>query len=193
MIRRFTILLLSAIFLLVIGGCGTTAAQTRTASPTPTSPVVASTPTTTPVPGPPTPTNVPAGWRVYSGTHLTIAYPADWTFTTSQAQQGLMGGGAIFSSSQHTGLITVVETYGYSQSQLQSICHLDGTPKTLAGIQMKYVLGEGVHRTWSFVNSKGVEFTLDAFDANQSQDVQALDDNILATFRPDDASLGCSS
>lgn len=188
MSRRFALLLLAALVLCIFSGCETRAVQT--AAPTPTA-TVASAPTATLVAGPPTPTNVPAGWQVYSETHFTIAYPANWTYTTFPAQQGLKGIGVVFSSEQQTGLITVVETYGFSQSQLQSICHLDGTPKMLAGIQMKYVLGEGVHRSWSFVNSKSVSYGLDAFDATRPQDVQALDDSILATFRPDDAGSGC--
>lgn len=189
MIHRFALVLSAALLVCMFSGCGTVAAQTASSTSTPT---ITHLPTATPAPMPPTPTNVPAGWQVYSGTHFTIAYPANWTYTTSPAQQGFMGGGVIFSNQQYTGQISVVETYGYSQSQIQSICHLDGTPKTLAGIQMKFVVGEGVHRNWSFVNSDGVEYSLDALDATQPQGVQALDDSILATFRPDDAAPLCS-
>lgn len=189
MIRRFAILFLSAILLAVMSGCGTVAAQTAAPTSTPT---VVDIPTATPVPVPPTPTNVPAGWQVYFGIHFTIAYPANWTMTPSPHQQGLQGGGVTLSNPDNTGLVSVVESYGYSQSQLQSICQFDGTPKMLAGIQMRYVLGEGVHRNWSFVNSNGVEYSLDALDATRPQAVQALDDSVLATFRPDDARSGCS-
>ena len=189
MIRRFVILFLSAVLVVIMSGCGTGAEQT--ASSTATSTVV-HVPTATPVPVPPTPTNVPAGWQVYFGTHFTIAYPANWTMMPSPHQQGLQGGGVTLSNQDNTGLVSVVESYGYSQSELQALCQLDGTPKILAGIQMKYVVGEGVHRNWSFVNSNGIEYSLDALDATQPQDVQAVDDSILATFRPDDATPLCS-
>jgi hypothetical protein len=85
----------------------------------------------------------------------------------------------------------VIEEWGYTNSQLQVICQLQGTTASLGELSMKYTVGEGVHRNWLFVDSQGVAFTLDAQDAAQSSQVQQLDNRILATFRPDDSSSGC--
>ena len=93
--------------------------------------------------------------------------------------------------SPDTSQIAVVEEWGYSSSQLQAICQLQGTKVSLAGLSMNYTLGEGVHRNWLFVDSQGVTFTLDALDVAQSSQVQQLDNSILATFQPDDSSSGC--
>lgn len=189
MARRFTLVLLLALLVAVISGCG--AVSAHTAAPTPTA-TVAPAPTATTAPGPPTPTNVPAGWQVYTGTHFTIAYPANWTHSTSPHQQGLQGEGLVLSSPEHTGIITVVESYGYSQSALQSWCHFSGTYRMLAGIRMQFVIGEGDIRYWSFANSNSVLYDLSAFDMRWPPEVQALDDSILATFRPDNATPLCT-
>jgi hypothetical protein len=61
---------------------------------------------------------------------------------------------------------------------------------TLAGLPMAYEsgVGEGAFmRVWDFVNAQGTHFTLDAEDAHGAAAVQAQDDRILATFRPDNA------
>jgi hypothetical protein len=157
-------------------------------------PVVYAAPTASAVPGPPTPTDVPAGWQFYSGQHFVITYPPAWTTATSPSQTGLSGGGVILTNpamSPATSQISVVEEWGYSSSQLQAICQLQGTTVSLAGLPMNYTVGEGVHRNWLFVDSQGVTFTLDALDAAQSSQVQQLDNSILATFQPDDPSSGC--
>ena len=110
----------------------------------------------------------------------------------SGVQQGEQGAGVVFSSPENTGIVTVIEESGFDQSQLQAMCQLSGETKTLAGIQMRYVLGGGDHRNWSFVNGKGVQFVLDALDGFRPQAAQAMDDSVLATFRPDDATSGCA-
>jgi hypothetical protein len=70
---------------------------------------------------------------------------------------------------------------------------VDARLVSLAGLSMNYTVGEGVHRNWLFVNSNDVAFTLDARDATQSSQVQQQDNSVLATFRPDDSSSGCST
>lgn len=195
--------LLGTLCVCVLGlatGCGVTTSDptagtqpTGTMAPTATTGTTA--PTATTVPGPPTPTNVPAGWQVYSGQHFTIAYPNGWTYTISPPQTGLMGDGFILSdpaASPATGQVEAGEAWGYSQSQLQTICQLSGTKVTLAGLTMNYTVGEGVHRNWLFINSDGVEFVLDARDANQPSSVQQRYSSILATFRLDDSTPGCA-
>jgi hypothetical protein len=142
-----------------------------------------------------TPTSAPTGSQVYSGQHFTLTYPTGWTLTTSPAQTGLMGDGIILTdpaAQPPAGPVTVTEAWGYSPSQLQALCQLPGTAVRVAGLSMKYTIGEGVHRNWLFVNSQGVAFTLDAMDANQSLAVQQQHNAILATFRPDDGTTACA-
>lgn len=58
---------------------------------------------------------------------------------TSPAPTGLMGGGIILSdpaAGGATGRVTVAEVWGYSQSQLQAMCQLQGTTVTLADLPM---------------------------------------------------------
>ena len=180
--------ILCMLLLGLVAGCG--AIQPR-AMTTATATTV---PTATLPPGPPTPLNVPADWQVYSGQHFTIAYPSGWTHTTSPMQTGLMGQGIILTDPAaypSTGQIEVLEEYGFSQSQLQAMCQIQGTTVTLARLSMKYIVGEGVHHNWLFINSNGVAHTLDAMDANKPQAVQQQHDAVLATFRPDDPTPGC--
>jgi hypothetical protein len=137
---------------------------------------------------------MPAGWQFYSGQHFVIAYPPGWTMATSPSQTGLSGGGVILTNpamSPPTSQVSVAEEWGFSSSQLQAICQLRGTMVSLAGLSMKYTVGEGVHRNWLFVDNQGVTFTLDALDAAQSPLVQQLDNSILTTFQPDDSASGC--
>jgi hypothetical protein len=52
----------------------------------------------------------------------------------------------------------------------------------------QFGIGEGGYmRVWDFVNAQGTHFTLSALDAQGTTAVQAQDDSILATFRPDNA------
>lgn len=188
--RRASITALALCFCLLcaLAACS----QPSAAQPTATSaPTVTATPTQQAT-ALPTATNIPAGWSVFAGDHFTIAYPPTWTYTTSPPQTGLQGMGVSFASGQQTGEITVIESYGYSPSQAQSLCQPGGTPATLAGLPMSYMVGEGVHRNWSFVNHDQISFVLDAFDAAQPQAVQQADDAVLATFRPANPTPLCS-
>lgn len=182
--------ILCVLLLGLVAGCGATATgQTGATQPTATT-----VPTATQPPGPPTPLNVPADWQVYSGQHFTMAYPSGWTYTASPVPTGLMGQGIMLTDPAgypSTGQIEVLEEYGFSQSQLQAMCQLQGTTATLARLSMKYTVGEGIHRNWLFINSNGVAYTLDAMDANKPQAVQQQHDAVLATFRPDDPTAGC--
>jgi hypothetical protein len=49
------------------------------------------------------------------------------------------------------------------------------------------ISGEGQSdRTWGFINAQRTIFALDAGDAQSSHAIQAQNDAVLATFRPDD-------
>jgi hypothetical protein len=88
--------------------------------------------------------------------------------------------------------VSVGADIGYTTAEIQSICQLSGTHTTLAGLTVNYTVFEGVHRNWQFINTDGISFGLDAFDLNQPQSQQTLDDAILATFRPANPASGCS-
>jgi hypothetical protein len=52
----------------------------------------------------------------------------------------------------------------------------------------QFGVGEGAFmRSWAFVNAHLTLYTLDAADAQGTAAVQAQDDSVLATFRPDNA------
>jgi hypothetical protein len=151
----------------------------------------AATPTATPAQQPSS--NVPAGWQVYAGAHYTIAYPPDWSYSFKSPPTGAQGQGIILSGAQTSDQITIMEQYGFSSSDIQKLCKLgEGETMTrLAGLPMKYTLGEGVYRTWFFLNSQGYSYSLTVLDGNQPQAAQKQHDAILATFRPRDSASGC--
>jgi hypothetical protein len=65
-------------------------------------------------------------------------------------------------------------------------------PTTLAGLPMEfqfvpYPNGSRMVRLWEFWNAQYTSFSLVAYDGDASAAIQAQDDAILATFRPDDA------
>lgn len=149
-------------------------------------------PTTT-IYAPPTPANVPTGWQVYSGPHFTIAYPPDWSYKTNSPPTGSTGM-SVTLKGPGGDQITVQELYGFSDSQVRDSCrpNPNGPPMKLGGIPMTYEVVEGVYRDWQFFNSQHDSYNLTVLDGNQPQATQALHDQILATFRPDDPTPGCS-
>jgi hypothetical protein len=189
-------LLWSAVCVLILAiatGCSVMSTGSTPAISTPTMTIYAP-PTATVAPAPPTPTDVPAGWQFFSGQHFVITYPPAWTTSLLPSQTGLSGGGVILTNpatGPAASQVSVVEEWGYSSSQLQAICQLQGTTVNLAGLPMNYTVGEGVHRSWLFVDNQGVTFSLDALDAARPSQVQQLDNSILATFQLDDSTSGC--
>ncbi len=138
-------------------------------------------------------TNIPTGWQVYAGQHFTIAYPPDWSYNYQSPPTGAQGQGIVLSGPQVSDRITILEQYGYSDSDIQTLCKLgEGETMTrLAGLPMKYTLGEGVYRTWFFLNSEHYSYALTVLDGNQPKATQKLHDEILATFKPNDSASGC--
>ncbi len=137
--------------------------------------------------------NSPAGWQVYEGQQFTIAYPPDWSYGFKSPPTGAQGQGIVLSGPQASDQVTILEEYGFSDSDIQNLCKLgEGETMTrLAGLPMKYTLGEGVYRTWFFLNSEHYSYALTVLDGNQPQAVQKLHDAILATFKPNDSASGC--
>ena len=151
-------------------------------SPTATA-TVPPAPTATPIPVASTPTNVPAGWKVLVTTYFSLAYPPDWTMQ-------ILSGPRYFISppSQQSQLIVVATPQGdvspYCYSATSGARHT-----TLAGLPMTYLLtGEGdTLRTWLFANTQRTFYSLQAQDTQAPASLQAQDEAILATFRPDNA------
>jgi hypothetical protein len=107
---------------------------------------------------------------------------------------GSQGQGIVLSGPQASDTITILEEYRFTDSDIQSLCKLgEGETRTqLAGLPMKYTLGEGAYRTWFFLNSAHFSYSLTVLDGNQSQAAQKQHDAILATFQPDDTTSGCA-
>lgn len=177
---------LSALALISLAGC----APTATASVTPTA-TAATTPqptaTSTLAPAP-TPTNVPAGWSVLDTPHFSIAYPQGWTPNTYPQQDGSI----LYSITypQHPPVDVLAQEH--MPNGASSYCAPpSGFQKVvLAGAPMSYgLVGEegGFKRSWFFVNAQDTAFALDADDTQSAAAVQAQDNAILATFRPDSA------
>lgn len=175
-----TLLLLLAVAALV--GCGAAPSAGSATLPTPDAT--------------PTPTATPSAWQVYHGQHFTISYPPGWSYETYPAPTGSTGTGLTLKGpGGPLDEIEVQVLYGFTDSQVSDYCRPDpnGTSVTLAGIPMTYSVVEGVHRYWHFFNSQHYSYGLSVQDATQPQATQAQHDQILATFRPDDPTPGCSA
>lgn len=173
------------LLLLVLGaatsGCGASA-QALTRSPS------------IPSSASPAPTNTPASWHVYRGAHFTISYPPGWTYGIQSAPTGTMGTTVTLQGPAGDAL-TIAEWYGYTDAQFRDLCrpNVDGTPAQLAGLPTTYMVVEGVHRSWQFINSQRYSYGISTDDGMQSPAIQAAHDQILATFKPDDPTPGCQS
>lgn len=183
---RLPLMLVGALALLGFTAC----APTTTASVAPTETAVSTTaPTATLALAPaPTPTNVPAGWSVLDTPHFSLAYPQGWTQSVYPQQDGSTLYQITPTNPQQPALAVIVQE---RTSNGGSSCASGGgfQQVTLAGIPMGYgISGEGqLDRSWSFVNAQGTAFALSAGDAQSGSAIQAQDDTILATFRPDNA------
>lgn len=170
----------------LLSACAPAAAVSVAATATPAAP----TPTATLAPAP-TPTNVPDGWLVLDTTHFSIAYPSDWTAKTIPQMDGSMYYLITppTSDPQYPSVsvsVTTADPYAKSRYCTSSA---DIQRTTLAGLPMTFMIsGEGsLDRSWGFSNTQQTSFGLAASDAQDGSDVQAQDDAILATFRPDNA------
>ncbi|MGZ6285884.1 MAG: hypothetical protein ACXWQ5_21665 [Ktedonobacterales bacterium] len=132
------------------------------------------------------PTNVPAGWKVLETDYFSLAYPPDWT---TQTQMGNNGPRYFFAPpSQQSQVIVAATPQGdvspYCLSAASGAQHM-----TLAGLPMTYLLtGAGnTLRTWLFANKQRTFYSLQAQDTQAPASLQAQDEALLATFRPDNA------
>lgn len=90
-------------------------------------------------------------------------------------------------------LVSIGETDNIDAATIQSdFCAGQATIVTLAGLPMRYQVNSGgVNRSWEFVTSQGTVYGLTTTDGNQSADVQAQDQAILATFLPEYTTPAC--
>ncbi|HEX9037583.1 MAG TPA: hypothetical protein VF808_11400 [Ktedonobacterales bacterium] len=152
--------------------------------------IASSTPTATPAQASGA---LPTGWQVYKGVDFSIDYPPDWSLNLQAPPTGSQGQGIVLSGPQASDTVTIIEEYGFTDSDIVNLCKLgEGeTPTHLAGLPMTYTLGEGVYRTWFFMNSAHQSYSLTVLDGNQPQSVQKQHNAILATFQPNDMNPGC--
>ena len=135
-------------------------------------------------------TSEPAGWTVYHGDHFSIAYPAGWSTSTPAIEDGGQTAVIVLSGPKPRDQIGVTEIRTVPANTAP--CAAGGTQSVrLAGLPMRYAVVEGVHRVWSYFTNAHIEYALSALDADQSPEIQAQHDAILATFRPDDRDSGC--
>jgi hypothetical protein len=162
-----------------------------------TLPAPIASPTLAPVP---TPTNLPAGWAVLVAPHFSLGYPPGWTPQTDPQPDGSVLYTITPPSALAPPVIVTVQANVSASDVEGSHCvpanGANGDPHstTLAGLPMVYTLsGEGqLDRLWGFANAQRTVFGLSAGDAQSGSAVQAQDDTIFATFRPDDATpWGC--
>lgn len=190
--RRFSDRLASALLgaLLCLAAC----APTATVSVPPTATTIP-TPTVTPTPVlAPTPTHVPAGWKVLATRYFSLAYPPDWTLQTYQEGPGSVSYHITPPTPQAPWVIVSVEDHLPDPYNVAPYCTPtsgDIQHTTLAGLPMAYMLNYHIRgmplRDWTFVNAPGTLFTLDTNDTQSSSAIQAQDEAILGTFRPDNA------
>lgn len=157
-----------------------------------------SSPTATAIPAgsAPTPTNVPAGWQVYVGPHFSIAYPAGWSVSPNpQGDNSPSHPHVVYGLTMPDGvsLVSIGETDNVDPATIQSdFCGPQGSRVTLAGLPMRYqVDNSGVNRGWEFGTTQGTVYELATTDGNKSADIQAQDQAILATFRPEYTTPAC--
>lgn len=175
-----------AIALLAVSALGGCAAPAAGAATTATMPPPTATAT---VPG------TPSGWSVYRGDHFTIAYPPQWSYTP--IPPGQVGNdtlsSVVLNGPQPRAQIQINETT-FTQDEFANFCTSAGRTATqLAGLPMRYALIEGVHRSWIFVSAERISYELSTFDGDWPANMQAQQNSILATFRPDDTTSGCPS
>jgi hypothetical protein len=175
---------LGTLALLCLAAC-TPAARGPAATATPTSHVM--------------PAHVPSGWQVLATPHFGLAYPPDWTL----AVDTLTGTAQYYiKSPDHQVRLDVSASPSLDPPNVAyaQLCHPTPTPvetpntqqfhpTTLAGLPMQYQLvpyAYGMMRSWEFWNAQYTIFYLSAYDGDASAAIQAQNEAILATFRPDD-------
>jgi hypothetical protein len=151
-------------------------------------------PTPLSLPAAPTPAHVPAGWQVLHGPPVSFAYPPGWTVNLPQPNTAGANAYALVLPNASSGQGVVVGfgklPPGAEVSAYAPYCQRGMQHTTLADLPMVYFSGDGEasdERTWWFVNADGVMFTLGTSDLLSPAATRAVDDAILATFTPYDA------
>lgn len=166
--------------ILCLAACAPTPLGSVSPTATASVPPATATPTLTLAP---TPANVPAGWKALMTAYFTLGYPSDWTVEVPSGLRYILA-----PPSKETQLIVVPTPQGDVSPYCPSATS-GAKLTTFASLPMTYQLtGEGnTLRSWTFANTQHTVFTLDAQDTQASASLQAQDEAILATFRPDNA------
>lgn len=124
--------------------------------------------------------------------HFSIAYPQGWAQEYDPQQDRSLLYTVVPSNPGPQQRPVDVTVQGHASSEGAFYCAPSNgfQQVTLAGAPMiRGLVGEegGNKRQWDFVNAQGTSFILVADDTQSGSAIQAQDDAILATFRPDNA------
>jgi hypothetical protein len=125
--------------------------------------------------------------------HFSIAYPPNWTTQTYPQMDGSVLYTVLPPDPHEPPVDVQVQEKTPNITIKGAYCTVGGGAQyvTLGGVPMSYGLsgeeGGGVKRGWYFANAQATGFALTADDTQLGNAVQAQDDDILATFRPDNA------
>jgi hypothetical protein len=99
-----------------------------------------------------------------------------------------------FVSSDRKQMVSVNEQDGWDAATIQrGFCRQQGTPVQLAGLTWRYITAEnGVLQAWLFVSDRGTIYGMGAQDGTQPQSVQQQDAAVMATFRAEYTTPGCT-
>jgi hypothetical protein len=192
---RCTLLLGAMCALLgVLTGCGASSSQIGLGTATSTVPAAAIASPTVPKL---MPSNVPLGWQIYGGPHFAIAYPPDWTFSSTAAAGGPPNGADVtyrFAAPSGGGNVTVNEQDGWDAATIQKdFCPQRAAPVTVGNLTWWYSTAEGgVLRNWMFVTDRGTIYGMGTNDGIASQTVQQQDAAVMATFHAEYTAAGCA-
>jgi hypothetical protein len=137
----------------------------------------------------PTPTNAPAGWKVLTTTHFSLAYPPDWTPDTVAVDEQMY---VIWAPAKRSAVQVIAFPRAGVTTYLTPYCRPESEgahPTTFANLPMTFKLtglGNTV-RVWRFANAQQTLYLLSTGDTVADAATQAQDEAILATFRPDNA------
>lgn len=140
--------------------------------------------------------NVPLGWQIYDGPHFAIAYPPDWTFSSTALAGGPPNGADVsysFSAPSGGSNVIVNEQDGWDATIIQKdFCPQRAAPVTVGNLTWWYSTGEGgVLRNWMFITDRGTVYGMGTRDGVASQTVQQQDAAVMATFHAEYTTAGC--
>lgn len=141
-----------------------------------------------------TPTSDTASWQTYLGPHFSLSFAPDWKVKTlplkaSNAAQSATG--YAFYSPDGKQEVAVIEEDGVTTATVHNVCNATGTRVTVAGLSMRYALAPNGVRSFTFVSTKNIVYTLVSEGPGNQPQNQGLYNSVMATFKPDAAGSAC--